>query len=88
MPRFSDAPSVEATRLHLNAVGAYRLVSDKTKFHLNNMTSLEASLPSGSSGNYEIYGDTPSSSMFDAVLSLKTVEGATLCTTTIIPLSF
>ena len=65
------------------AAGAYRLVSDKTKFHLNNMTSLAASLPSGSSGNYEIYGDTPSSSMFDAELSLKTVEGTTLCTTNI-----
>ncbi|MBQ6246298.1 MAG: hypothetical protein IJK04_05500, partial [Kiritimatiellae bacterium] len=36
------------------AAGAYRLVSDKTKFHLNNMTSLAASLPSGSSGNFEI----------------------------------
>ena len=65
------------------AAGAYRLVSDKTKFHLNNMTSLAASFPSGSSGNYEIYGDTPSSSMFDAELSLKTVEGTTLCTTNI-----
>ena len=65
------------------AAGAYRLVSDKTKFHLNNMTSLAASLPSGSSGNFEIYGDTPSSSMFDAELSLKTVEGTTLCTTNI-----
>ncbi len=40
------------------AAGAYRLVSDKTKFHLNNMTSLAASLPSGSSGNFEIYGNT------------------------------
>ena len=65
------------------AAGAYRLVSDKTKFHLNNMTSLAASLPSGSSGNYEIYGDTPSSSMFDAELSLETVEGTTLCSTNI-----
>ena len=65
------------------ASGAYRLVSDKTKFHLNNMTSLAASLPSGSSDNFEIYGDTPSSSMFDAELSLKTVEGTTLCTTNI-----
>ena len=65
------------------AAGAYRLVSDKTKFHLNNMTSLAASLPSGSSDNFEIYGDTPSSSMFDAELSLKTVEGTTLCTTNI-----
>ena len=63
------------------AAGAYRLVSDKTKFHLNNMTSLAASLPLGSSGNFEIYGYTPSSSMFDAELSLKTVEGTTLCTT-------
>ena len=51
VPRFSDAPSVEATRLHLNVVGAYRLVSDKTKFHLNNLTRLAASLPSGRSGN-------------------------------------
>ena len=65
------------------ATGAYRLVSDKTKFHLNNMTSLAASLLSGRSGNFEIYGDSPSSSMFDAELSLKIVEGATLCTTNI-----
>ena len=65
------------------APGAYRLVSDKTKFHLNNMTSLAASLSSGSSGNFEIYGDTPSTAMFDATLSLKTVEGTTLCTTNI-----
>jgi hypothetical protein len=65
------------------AAGAYRLVSNKTKFHLNNITSLAASLPSGRSGNFEIYGDTPSSSMFDAELSLKTVEGTTLCTTNI-----
>ena len=65
------------------APGAYRLVSDKTKFHLNNMTSLAASLPSGSSGNFEIYGNTPSTAMFDAELSLKTVEGTTLCSTNI-----
>ena len=45
VPSFADIPSVEAARLHLNVVGAYRLVSDKTKFHLNHMTSLEASLP-------------------------------------------
>ena len=35
------------------------------------------------SHNFEIYGDTPSSSMIDAELSLKTVEGTTLCTTNI-----